>query len=191
MKARNEATIILERIQNVESFAVSGRKDAVLLKHFILEQFPFFKRFCLSRSFFVFHDTLPDTIDPWLWVVSWMIVSGSMIFFVYWVFAWGVKNGGTTLSAWGMNFAIGAIQDIFFVQVAKVYIIRFIGVEASKTAMRRPGSAKRVSPRLVKSPTRTRPESPSPPPWQPVREGSQAQTISVFGRPVSPVLRPR
>jgi hypothetical protein len=134
-RARNGADEIIATIK-YQSENDSGHADALLLKFFILEQFSFFKRFCLSRQFFIFHDTLPETIDPLLWIFGCIFVCCSFSFFVYWIFAWGVQNGGSTLRAWGLNYGIGAIQDIFFVQIAKIYLIYYIGVESSRLQLR-------------------------------------------------------
>jgi hypothetical protein len=122
-------------VSELEDIAPTHR-DRVLLQHFVLEQFPLFKRFCLTQAFFIYHDMPPPTIDPISWLAAWFFVSSSFLFFIYWMFAWGVKNGGSTLSAWGMNFGIGVLQDIFFVQIVKIYLVRYVGVEAAKPQLR-------------------------------------------------------
>jgi hypothetical protein len=133
--ARTKAQDIADRIEDLDYFEV-GRKDAVLIQYFVLEQFSIFKRFCLRREFFVYDDVPPENTDPITWIMVWIFIFGALSFFVYWVFAWGVKNGGNTLTNWGLNYGIGAVQDIFFVQIAKIYIIRYIGIEASKPQLR-------------------------------------------------------
>lgn len=138
IRIENARTLAEDIAQNIKASSEDDdtHADALLLKHFILEQFPFFKRYCLSKQFFVFHDTYPETIDPLRWLAGCFFVTASLSFFVYWIFAWGVKNGGATLTAWGTNYGIGAIQDIFFVQIVKVYIVYVIGIEASRVQLR-------------------------------------------------------
>jgi hypothetical protein len=75
-------------------------------------------------------------IDCFTWICAWIFVSGALCFFIYWIFAWGVFNGQTVLANWGLNYSIGAIQDIFFVQIAKIYIVRYLGIEAAKPQLR-------------------------------------------------------
>lgn len=141
--ARNRITAKLEsarylsyEMDSILKQSPDIHKDAILLQYFILEQFSSFKRFCLSREFFIYNDCPPPSINPILWIISWIFISSSYVFFLYWIFAWGVKNGGTTLAGWGMNFGIGAMQDIFFVQIAKIYIVRCIGIESTKPQLR-------------------------------------------------------
>ena len=55
------------------------------------QQLTMIKRHCLSKDFFMFGDTTPDTVDPWVWIFAWIFVSGALSFFVYWMFAWGEK----------------------------------------------------------------------------------------------------
>ena len=127
--ARNKAEQIARDIAQYESFE-HYRKDTVLIQNFILDQLTMFKRYCLAKDFFMFEDTSPESIDPISWIVAWIFVSGALSFFVYWMFAWGVKNGGETLDAWGTNFGLGAMQDILILQMTKLYIIYVIAILA-------------------------------------------------------------
>jgi hypothetical protein len=114
----------------MNSFTSNGMKDggdAILLQNFILEHFDVFKKYCLSKEFFIYDDMEPESVDPILWIVVWIISILMLTFFVYFIFAWGVKNGGSTLTAWSVNAVLGVLQDILFVQVVKIYIIRYLG----------------------------------------------------------------
>lgn len=125
--ARNVAQDIARRLSNVTKSVNGSAKDAMLLQFFVLEQFGVFKKYCLTKEFFLYHDMNPDTVDPIVWIASWIFTLGTTLFFIYWIFAWGVQNNGSTFSAWGLNYGIGAIQDIFFVQIVKIYFIRYLG----------------------------------------------------------------
>ena len=54
-----QAQDIADKIDNVDS-VFDSRKDAILIQHFILEQFSLFKQFCLKKEFFRFDDTPPE-----------------------------------------------------------------------------------------------------------------------------------
>jgi len=45
-----------------------------------------------------------------------------MVFFLYWTLSWGVKNGATTLNAWGMNFLIGFIESLVWLKIFELYV---------------------------------------------------------------------
>lgn len=124
---RKQAEQIKRDVNQYESYE-HNRKDTVLIQYFILDQLTQLKRYCLSKEFFRFEDTSPESIDPYTWTFAWIFVSGALSFFVYWMFAWGVKNGGDTLDAWGMNFGLGAMQDILVLQMAKLYVVYVISI---------------------------------------------------------------
>ena len=77
--------------------------------------------YCLFVPFYVClslcskgFNSLPERIDPLLWVFGWSVVIGAMSFFLYWTFAWGVVNGQDSLPPWGLYFGLNMLQDIFF-----------------------------------------------------------------------------
>jgi hypothetical protein len=52
-----------------------------------------------------------------------------MSFYIYWIFAWGVSSGGATLLDWAINFIIGFVQDVFFIQPIKILIFEILAME--------------------------------------------------------------
>lgn len=133
-KARKKASAIeqqLEEFQDIET----DLKDIALIQHFILEQLTPIRRYALKLEFFIFDGT-PDETGPLKWIIAWCFYSGCLMFFVYWLFAWGVKQGGTVLMNWGMNFLIGAMMDIFGVSVLRILILDIIGLDAIRPQLR-------------------------------------------------------
>ena len=61
-----------------------------------------------------------------VYIAAWTIVTGSMLFFIYWIFAWGVYQGDAILAAWGAIFGTGAAGDILFVQITKIVILHYL-----------------------------------------------------------------
>jgi hypothetical protein len=97
-------------------------KDIILMQYFLLEQFTTFRKFLLKKHLFVFVDLIPETIHPITWILSWIIVLCSILFFLYWTFNWSVQNAGTMFDSWGLNFGVSIVCDVFFNEVAKVFI---------------------------------------------------------------------
>jgi len=127
--SRRVSATIVKKLKSNE-FNSKGMKcggDAILQQYFILEHFDVFKKYCLTKEFFIYDDMEPESIDPVVWLLGWVATISMLGFFIYWIFAWGVKNGGSTLTAWSINAVIGVMQDVLFVQVAKIYIIRYLG----------------------------------------------------------------
>jgi hypothetical protein len=97
------------------------QRNVALTRAFILEQFTPFKRHVLEKEFF------PDGhnvvyVRPILWLLAYSFVILTMFFFLYWTLSWGVQNGKTTLNAWGMNFLIGFVQWLVWMQIVDSYL---------------------------------------------------------------------
>jgi hypothetical protein len=88
-------------------------KDVVLMQSFVVEQFTAHKRYALS-SLMVNCAVIipPDPIDAIPWILGWFLQFAVIGFYMYWMFAWGVYNGGDTVAAWGIMFAINVLQDL-------------------------------------------------------------------------------
>lgn len=101
-------------------------KDEALTQFFVLEQFSVFKQYALRSQLFSFAATTALPVDPLYWVVAWAFILGSLLFFLYWTLMWGVRAGPTTVEGWGTNFAVAVVQDLFMVQVFKLYVLYMI-----------------------------------------------------------------
>jgi hypothetical protein len=75
-------------------------------------------------------------MDPYLWCLAWFFSLGCILFFVYWVFAWGISNGGTTLESWGIVFALSMINSFLIAIPMKVLLIHIFAIEAMRPQLR-------------------------------------------------------
>ena len=107
-------------------------KDIALMRKFILEQVSIFYRFSLKKNFLDIDGVPPEIIRPSLWLMSWTLAICVLLFFVYWIFAWGIKNGGATLDQWGTNYGIAIVQDVLVLEVGKVFIIYAFALMSAK-----------------------------------------------------------
>lgn len=133
--SRNKAEEIVGRMKLSED-QDKHAKDMLLIRCFILEQMTFYKRYCLSKIAFQFHDVSPELIDPYSWLAAWTFVLLSLAFFLTWLLFWAARNAGSTMSSWGFNFLIGFLQDVFFVQIAKICVIYVAGYNSLKPQLR-------------------------------------------------------
>jgi len=134
-QVRNKAQSIAEEIAAYTPEEMNF-KDCVLIQHFILEQMTFLKRFALNKQFFVFEGAPPETINPIVWIIAWIFLFGSHGMFVYWMFAWGTKNGTATVEHWGMNFIVGFVQDAFGMQIIRIYLVYIVAVDSMRPQLR-------------------------------------------------------
>lgn len=111
-------------------------QEVALLQYYILEQFSTFQRWILQNQLFCFESFSPEEISAIPWIMAWTFVIGSMIFYIYWILAWGVQTGNKLMYAWGMNFLVGVIQDIFFVQVVKLFVVYAIAIFTIRPQLR-------------------------------------------------------
>ena len=114
-----------------------------------------FKKYILSDDMSI------KTIHPIMWMLGWMFYLGTLLFFIYWVFAWGLRNGkiifimiickpviftlltlnfcysgGGTVSAWGTIFWITFLQDLAAIEVIKVYVYYIVGANSLRQQMK-------------------------------------------------------
>jgi hypothetical protein len=68
-------------------------------------------------------------------IAAWSFVTGSLLFFIYWIFAWGVYEGEAILRAWGAVFGTGAATDIFLVQITKIIMVHYLPAKAMQSQL--------------------------------------------------------
>ena len=91
-----------------------------------------FYRFSLKKCFSKIEDTPPENVDPLPWLMAWFVIIGTLFFFVYWIFAWGVTNGGSTLDHWGTAYGVAVIQDVCICETVKLCIMFVFAVMSAK-----------------------------------------------------------
>jgi hypothetical protein len=131
-KTRNKSEELIAQLEELAEINQSSLQDVLMLHSFILEQFPAFKRWILKDQLLCFEGFFPSVIGFYPWFFAWTFVLAVYLFYCYWIFTWGIANGNLLLKQWGLNFAIGAIQDILFIQIAKILILYFIALFSIK-----------------------------------------------------------
>ena len=128
-----------EIVKTIESFFPweDDVKNTRLLRSFILECLSPFKRHTLQVTNATY-DEYPLGKSSWpLYIGSWVIISGTLIFFIYWIFAWGVYQGQGTLSSWGAIYGTSAANDILLVAVTKIYVLYYLPSQAMQPQLMR------------------------------------------------------
>ena len=113
---------------NIKKFSAQLNQD--LLQYFILEQLPLIHRYALKRQSFLHDFVLPDTISLFQWILGWFMIFSVILFFMYWTFVWCIYSGNKTFHSWGDILLANVLQDIFLLQVCKVYVL-FISTQAA------------------------------------------------------------
>jgi hypothetical protein len=134
-KSRTKANYIVEKLSNFMAWEEEAR-DMQLMRMFIFECLSPFKRFVYELYTSDYDEISGDKIGWVTYIVAWIFLSGALCFFMYWIFAWGVYNGGETLAAWGVNFGIGAAQDIMLVQLTKIFIVDVLTMNSMQAQLR-------------------------------------------------------
>ena len=112
-------------------------KNTRLVRHFIIECLSPFKRYTLEITNATY-DEYPTGQSSWsTYIASWIFISGTLIFFLYWIFAWGLYEGEGTLKAWGKVYGTAAATDILLVQVTKVFILYYLPSQAMQPQLKR------------------------------------------------------
>ena len=117
-KVRKKSAEIVRTVASDETLEQDG-KDIRLLREFILECLSPFKRHTLEVNNRTYDDLGAGSI-------SWIFITGVLLFFLYWIFAWGIYQGDDVLNAWGAVFGTGAVSDILLIQVTKVVVLYYL-----------------------------------------------------------------
>ena len=118
------------RLGITPSIAVAMDRNQSLLQTFILEQLPPYHRFVLKRHCYSHCYLLPDLVPLWQWLGAWIVVIGSILFFIYWTLMWCLYSGNKTFQSWGSVLLATYLEDIFLVQMMKVWVV-YISTHAS------------------------------------------------------------
>jgi hypothetical protein len=136
IKVRRAAREVGELVRAIEPYRVEVR-DIQLLRAFVLECLSPFKRYVLRLHIYRYDENRRmEKVALWMWVVAWVLQTGALVFFIYWILSWGLVNGGETLTAWGVNFGIGLGNDMLIVAVAKIVWIQCLSLEAMQPQLR-------------------------------------------------------
>lgn len=112
-------------------------KNTRLIRHFIIECLSPFKRRTLEVTN-AKNDEYPSGRSSWpLYIGSRIFISGTLIFFLYWIFAWGIYQGEETLTAWGAIYGTSAANDILLVQITKIFILYYLPSQAMQPQLKR------------------------------------------------------
>ena len=128
-KCQRKSKDIVQAVRSLKAWE-SDIKDTKLIRCFILECLAPFKRYTLQHSNAVYEESILEKTTWPIYALSWILVGGSLCFFMYWIFAWAVVTGGTNLSIWGAIFVTGAASDIVLVQVTKIFLLYYIPSKA-------------------------------------------------------------
>lgn len=130
-QAKRDALNIRQRVDVVSvNAARSQDKDIALIRYFVLEQFSAFKRYVLHARLFPLTTTLPQRISAPLWITGWIVYVACLLFFLYWIFNWGVSSGNKTFRSWGLNFVLVFIQELLVTQIVKIVVLQLIALYA-------------------------------------------------------------
>jgi hypothetical protein len=129
---REKTTAIIGRLNESEEWE-TNLKDTQLIRSFVAE--------CLSpfrRVAFNFAQSEIGRVKPswFFYIFSWIMITGSIVFYLYWTFAWGVKNGGETLRQWGSVLGVINVQNIFLVGLTKAYILQYLPAQLMQPQLR-------------------------------------------------------
>ena len=135
-KARKNCNEIVKKIKH-QDLVCNDERDMALLREFILECLCPFKRHALAANNSAFDKVSAKTVSWTVYISSWTFISGSLLFFVYWILAWGVYKGDEVLRTWGAVFGTGAVSDILLVQITRIMLLYYLPAAAMQSQLLR------------------------------------------------------
>ena len=115
---------------NMQRYEGVPEKQAYLIQRFLIERFSFFYRVSLYRTFNHSAYEFPQTIHPIAWIVGWLFVIGSVVFFLVWILLWGSANAhGAVVRNWGINFPLTIFQEVLFFSVLRIFFLNILAID--------------------------------------------------------------
>ena len=115
---------------NMQRYEDIPERHSYLIQRFLMERFSFFYRVSLYRSFAHSVYEFPQTIHPLSWVLGWLFVIGSVVFFLVWVLLWGSANAhGAVVRNWGINFPLTIFQEVLFFSVLRIFFVNILAID--------------------------------------------------------------
>ena len=110
-------------------------KDTRLIRMFVLECLSPFKRYALEVNNLSYDERTRKKSSWFTYAASWCFISGCLCFYLYWIFAWGVYSGNDTIASWGAVYGTSAGNDIFLIQITKIYVLCILPIQAMQTQL--------------------------------------------------------
>jgi hypothetical protein len=111
IRSRKFCEDILDSVGDTSDF---HERDTLLCQSFIIEQFTYIKRMCLSEEFYFNDKSSPSLCEPITWVVCWAYIWAIFIFTCYWIILWGAKVGTESFLFWSQLFIFAFLQVFMY-----------------------------------------------------------------------------
>ena len=122
---------------NMEQYASVSEKESYLVQHFLINRFTFLYRLSLSRYFSHRARDVPQKIHPALWILGWLFIIAYLLSFIGWILWWGNAHAhSSTISNWGINFALINFQEVFIFSTARIFFINVLAVETMQPKLK-------------------------------------------------------
>lgn len=125
-----------EILVNMQRYSGDAQKESYLIQHFLISRFSFVHRVSLYRHFAHRARDFPLPIHPVIWLLAWLFIVASLMFFVVWILQWGTAHAhGTTIKNWGLNFLLSNAQDVLIFSVARIFFINVLAIETIRPSL--------------------------------------------------------
>lgn len=124
-RVRASTKSITKQINSFKTWEVDI-KDNRLIKQFIFGCLTPFKRYALQAIVAPYEELHEECVSWPVYILSWLLITCVLMFFVYWIFAWGVYSGGAAVRAWGMSFGVALAESALLVQVTEFYVVFYL-----------------------------------------------------------------
>ena len=119
-----------ELLLNMQQYSEDSQKESYLAQHFLINRFSYIYRVALSRHFDHRARDVPQTIHPVLWILTWLFIIASLIFFIAWILRWGTAHDqSNTVSNWGINILLSNIQEVLIFSISRIFFINVLAIE--------------------------------------------------------------
>ena len=118
-------------LRTMKSLPNTSQRNPYLIQHFAMERFSAIFRVSLFRNYGHSACDLPQTVHPVAWILGWLFVMASMLFFIVWIIKWGFSyERNAIIVDWGINILLSNLYDVLFFSIIRIMVVNIVLVRA-------------------------------------------------------------
>ena len=114
-------------LRTMKSLPNTSQRYPYLIQHFTMERFSSIFKISLFRYFGHSACDLPQTVHPVAWILGWLFVMASMVFFIVWIFKWGFSyERNAIIVNWGINILLSNLYDVLLFSIIRITVVNLV-----------------------------------------------------------------
>lgn len=128
---------VLKQSHEIKSYYLSrfgqndlDNREACIIQSFVLENVPKFDKYCLTQQKYLnFHDTMPGSVNSYMWAGSWVIIAVVVVVLLVYTVIWCSIYSQRTFVVWITNICTMILIEYCFVEVIRLLMVNIVAID--------------------------------------------------------------